>query len=53
MKKEEYETCVHVKSIGINAVYVGAGCLQAKMVKGKRMCWKKHCRECGSWKKKE
>ncbi len=24
-----------------------------KAVKGKRMCWKKYCRECRSWKGKE
>ena len=53
MKKEKYETCIHVESIGINAVYVGTGCPRAKTVKGKRLCLKNHCRECRSWKGKE
>ena len=38
--------CIHVKSIGAMAVYVGTGCRRANMIKGMLVSSRRRCLEC-------
>lgn len=48
MEKEKYETCVHAKFVGEQAVFVDAGCPRFSMIRGKMVSSKHRCRECQS-----
>lgn len=50
--KENYETCVHVKSIGQIAVYVTPSCPQATQIKGHLVSSKERCRRCKVFKER-
>lgn len=52
-KKEKYETCRHVISVGQLAVFVKPTCRRATMIKGTLVSSKPRCRDCRKWEEKK
>lgn len=48
-RKENYETCRHVKEVGQIAVYVLPDCRNATMIKGVLVSGKTRYQKCGFW----
>lgn len=48
-RKENYETCRHVKEVGQIAVYVLPDCRNATMIKSVLVSSKNRCRKCNFW----
>ena len=52
-KKEKYETCRHVISIGQLAVFVKPTCRNATIIKGTLVSSKPRCRNCHKWEERQ
>lgn len=52
-RKENYETCRHVKEVRQIAVYVLPACRNATMIKGTLVSSKNRCRKCNFWEGKD